>query len=243
MNVYSYDVVNNNNWNNAYNNYITDVSNYYSTTSNITNEQITQYIDQSTTINNITNNYITNVVNPDNPDNPDNPSGGGVITNSWLERIYEKLEYIIDILLGRHDPESDTTIYTDNSIKNDVVYYPFSDLFPDVPESDFLPELTTLDIPLISSKMNNVLSRAMPFCYMWQLGTVAEALSAPPRAPTYDIPFKIDRLNIDEEVSIDLSSNSWSVLHSIWITLFMITFLVALFYMTYRFIMLINALF
>lgn len=233
--IYNYEYVNNNNWETAYNNYITDVSNYYSTTENITNENLTQYIDNSTTITNITNNYITNNSGGDGEDD--------IITNSWLERIYEKILEIIAILKGESVSESGDTYITDNSVKNEIVEYPSSDLFPDVPLDNFIDSSEDFTIDLFSSKLSAVISEAIPFCYIGILGRVSETLSASPSAPYWEIPFVIERLNIHESLVLDLTSSDWDNVHNVWIACFLIFFVSFLFYLTYRIVLLISSLF
>ena len=233
--IYNYEYVNNNNWETAYNNYITDVSNYYSTTENITNEQLTQYIDNSTTITNITNNYITNSGGESDEDN--------LITNSWLERIYNKILEIIAILKGESVSESGDTYITDNSVKNEIVEYPSSDLFPDVPLDNFIDSSEDFTIDLFSSKLSAVISEAIPFCYIGILGRVSETLSASPTAPYWEIPFVIDRLNIHESLVLDLTSSDWDNVHNVWIACFLIFFVSFLFYLTYRIVLLVSSLF
>lgn len=233
--IYNYEYVNNNNWETAYNNYITDVSNYYSTTENITNEQLTQYIDNSTTITNITNNYITNNSGGDGEDD--------IITNSWLERIYNKILEIIAILKGESVTESGNTYITDNSVKNEIVEYPSSDLFPDVPLDNFIDSSEDFTIDLFSSKLSAVISEAIPFCYIGILGRVSETLSSSPSAPYWEIPFVIDRLNIHESLVLDLTSSDWDNVHNVWIACFLIFFVSFLFYLTYRIVLLVSSLF
>ena len=241
--VYNYDYINNNNWETAYNNYITDVSNYYSTTENITNEQLSNYIDQSTTITNITNNYINN-----------NQGGSGeddIITNSWLERIFNILNEIKDILLGKNvsDPDDEISNLTDDSIKNDLLRFPAENLFPDLNDEDIITPEDIIEndnkIPwdLITSKMGSVISEVVPFCYIFQMKSLFLALSAPPQDPYFEIPFYIERLGIDEYVTIDLTAQAWDNLHTIWITLFLIIFLAFLFYLTHKILMLISNMF
>lgn len=271
--IYNYDYVTNNNWETAYNNYITDVSNYYNTTENITNEQISNFIDNSTTINNITNNYITNNSGGDGGD------GGGSFDDSvirnWLEMIYEKLQDIESNTYGLDDfleiisnqlntiKEKLTDIfywiagrstdpaephYTEDSITNDILKFPEENLFPDVPDENFIsPEdiegLDAIPWELISAKIGAVISEVVPFCYLFTLSSFMELLVAPPSAPYYEIPFVIERLNINENVIIDLTGESWQVLHGVWIALFMIMFVVFLFYLTHKVLLLISNMF
>lgn len=244
--IYNYEYVNNNNWETAYNNYITDVSNYYSTTENITNENLTQYIDNSTTITNITNNYITN-------NNGGESGEDDIITNSWLERIYNLLTDIYYAIIGEtsngsSDIDTENKYYTDNSVKNDILRYPIENMFPDIDESEFIDEDDLIDNDglswdLIASKIGSVMSEVVPFVYIFQLRSIALALSAPPEDPYFEIPFKIDRLNIDEYIIIDLTDNAWDTVHTVWIALFMIMFIAFLFYLTRVILMLLSNMF
>lgn len=236
---YNYNTLNNTNWSSTYNNYISDISNTYSTTENITNQQITQYIDDSTTITNITNNYIVNGSGSGEGGSGEGGSGGSgqddLLTNSWLERIYNKNVQILKAIMGdTYDPDQDITYYTDNSIKNEIIRYPASDLFPDVPIDKFLDTTADFTVDAFASALSSVLTQAVPFCYIVALFEVANVMSAQPKAPKWDIPFKIQRLGIDEIVTIDMTDNAWEVVHNIWIVLIMILLVALLFYLSYK---------
>ena len=44
-----------------------------------------------------------------------------------------------------------------------------------------------------------------PFCLPWDLYSLFVSLNATPKAPKFTIPFKNERLNIDYEITIDIS--------------------------------------
>lgn len=63
-----------------------------------------------------------------------------------------------------------------------------------------------------SSEMANKAKEKFPTSVPWDVGLLVNAMDAEPKAPVFELPIKIERLNIDEKITVDISSGEWEKL-------------------------------
>lgn len=63
-----------------------------------------------------------------------------------------------------------------------------------------------------SSETANKAKEKFPTSVPWDVGLLVNAMDAEPKAPVFELPIKIERLNIDEKITVDISSGEWEKL-------------------------------
>lgn len=58
----------------------------------------------------------------------------------------------------------------------------------------------------------NKAKEKFPTSVPWDVGLLVNAMDAEPKAPVFELPIKIERLNIDEKITVDISSGEWEKL-------------------------------
>ena len=58
----------------------------------------------------------------------------------------------------------------------------------------------------------NKAKEKFPTSVPWDVGLLVNAMDAEPKAPVFELPVKIERLNIDEKITVDISSGEWEKL-------------------------------
>ena len=58
----------------------------------------------------------------------------------------------------------------------------------------------------------NKAKEKFPTSVPWDVGLLVNAMDAEPKAPVFELPIKIERLNIDEKITVDISSGGWEKL-------------------------------
>lgn len=63
-----------------------------------------------------------------------------------------------------------------------------------------------------SSETANKAKEKFPTSVPWDIGLLVNAMDTEPKAPVFELPIKIERLNIDEKITVDISSGEWEKL-------------------------------
>ena len=63
-----------------------------------------------------------------------------------------------------------------------------------------------------SSETANKAKEKFPTSVPWDIALIVNAMDAEPKAPVFELPIKIERLNIDEKITVDISSGEWEKL-------------------------------
>ena len=63
-----------------------------------------------------------------------------------------------------------------------------------------------------SSETANKAKEKFPTSVPWDIALIVNAMDADPKAPVFELPVKIERLNIDEKITVDISSGEWEKL-------------------------------
>ena len=63
-----------------------------------------------------------------------------------------------------------------------------------------------------SSETANKAKEKFPTSVPWDIALVINTMDAEPKAPVFELPIKIERLNIDEKITVDISSGEWEKL-------------------------------
>lgn len=63
-----------------------------------------------------------------------------------------------------------------------------------------------------SQETANKAKEKFPTSVPWDIALIVNAMDAEPKAPVFELPVKIERLNIDEKITVDISSGEWEKL-------------------------------
>lgn len=63
-----------------------------------------------------------------------------------------------------------------------------------------------------SSETANKAKEKFPTSVPWDIALIVNAMDAEPKAPVFELPIRIERLNIDEKITVDISSGEWEKL-------------------------------
>lgn len=239
-------VINENNWENIYNSYVTNVNNEY------------QQIYESN--GNVTADEIREILKDigDRIDDIISDAGGEIIENlddilTWLSRIYDRLD---EIRLATGDNADvlaalDSLSETLNGVKADTVYlarvyallgdildkmgdggsgrgYPdIVNKLPDVDNTNIMNYISTGQV--IASTLQTVI----PFAFVPMMQGLLHSLSAEPVTPRWEIPFTLQNqfVNVDDVVIIDFGQ--FEILRQIFNSLIMIGFIIWLIWFTF----------
>lgn len=243
----SSDVITNNNWENIYNSYVTNVNNeyqqIYETNGSVTAEELREILKSI----------------GDRIDEIINDAGGEIIENLddiliWLSRIYDRLDEIKNASGDNADVIEAIESVNDNLdlIKGDTLYLArlyallgdildkmnnsggsgrgYPDIVLDLPDID---NTNIMDYISTGQVIASTLETVLPFAYVPMLEQLLLSLSAEPVTPHWEIPFKIENsfVSIDETIVIDL--DQFNSLRLVLNSLIMIGFLIFLIWFTF----------
>lgn len=115
------------------------------------------------------------------------------MTKLWNDSD-QKFDQMIE-LLKENNEYQEKMLSTLNSIKNILLAQTVMDVFKNR-----------------SSETANKAKEKFPTSVPWDIGILVNAMDAEPKAPVFELPIKIERLNIDEKITVDISSGEWEKL-------------------------------
>ena len=115
------------------------------------------------------------------------------MTKLWNDSD-QKFDKIVE-LLKENNEYQEKMLGTLNSIKNILKAQTVMDVFKNR-----------------SSETANKAKEKFPTSVPWDVGLLVNAMDAEPKAPVFELPIKIERLNIDEKITVDISSGEWEKL-------------------------------
>lgn len=242
----SQTVIEENNWENIYNSYVTNVNNeyqqIYETNGSVTAEEIRAILKDL----------------GDRIDEIISDAGGEIIENlddilTWLSRIYDRLDEIKNASGDNADVIAAIESVNDNLdlIKGDTLYLArlyallgdildkmnrggsgrgYPDIVLDLPDID---NTNIMDYISTGQVIASTLETVLPFAYVPMLEQLLLSLSAEPVTPHWEIPFKIENsfVTIDETIVIDFEQ--FNTLRLVLNSLIMIGFLIFLIWFTF----------
>ncbi len=128
-------------------------------------------------------------------------------SNSWLKKIYNKLDDIYEKIgsggSSIWDGVTDFIHWTDLSVKLDAIIA----LLGIQTVSDWVDDITDkgADIVDIGTDIGEQLVLKFPFCIPWDIMAILNTLEALPETPVFEVPFKIQSWGIDTTFTLDLS--------------------------------------
>ena len=115
------------------------------------------------------------------------------LTKLWNDSD-QKFDQMVE-LLKENNEYQEKMLSTLNSIKNILKAQTVMDTFKNR-----------------SSETANKAKEKFPTSVPWDVGLLVNAMDAEPKAPVFELPIKIERLNIDEKITVDISSGEWEKL-------------------------------
>lgn len=115
------------------------------------------------------------------------------MTKLWNDSD-QKFDQMVE-LLKENNEYQEKMLSTLNSIKNILLAQTVMDVFKNR-----------------SSETANKAKEKFPTSVPWDVGLLVNAMDAGPKAPVFELPIKIERLNIDEKITVDISSGEWEKL-------------------------------
>ncbi len=115
------------------------------------------------------------------------------MTKLWNDSD-QKFDKMVE-LLKENNEYQEKMLSTLNSIKNILLAQTVMDVFKNR-----------------SSETANKAKEKFPTSVPWDVGLLVNAMDAEPKAPVFELPIKIERLNIDEKITVDISSGEWEKL-------------------------------
>ena len=115
------------------------------------------------------------------------------ITKLWNDSD-QKFDQMVE-LLKENNEYQEKMLSTLNSIKNILKAQTVMDAFKNR-----------------SSETANKAKEKFPTSVPWDIALVINTMDAEPKAPVFELPIKIERLNIDEKITVDISSGEWEKL-------------------------------
>lgn len=106
----------------------------------------------------------------------------------------QKFDQMVE-LLKENNEYQEKMLSTLNSIKNILLAQTVMDAFKNR-----------------SSETANKAKEKFPTSVPWDIALIVNAMDADPKAPVFELPVKIERLNIDEKITVDISSGEWEKL-------------------------------
>lgn len=115
------------------------------------------------------------------------------LTKLWNDSD-QKFDQMVE-LLKENNEYQEKMLSTLNSIKNILLAQTVMDAFKNR-----------------SSETANKAKEKFPTSVPWDIALIVNAMDAEPKAPVFELPVKIERLNIDEKITVDISSGEWEKL-------------------------------
>lgn len=115
------------------------------------------------------------------------------MTKLWNDSD-QKFDQMVE-LLKENNEYQEKMLSTLNSIKNILLAQTVMDVFKNR-----------------SSETANKAKEKFPTSVPWDIALIVNAMDAEPKAPVFELPIKIERLNIDEKITVDISSGEWEKL-------------------------------
>ena len=115
------------------------------------------------------------------------------MTKLWNDSD-QKFDKMVE-LLKENNEYQEKMLSTLNSIKNILLAQTVMDVFKNR-----------------SSETANKAKKKFPTSVPWDIALIVNAMDAEPKAPVFELPVKIERLNIDEKITVDISSGEWEKL-------------------------------
>lgn len=115
------------------------------------------------------------------------------MTKLWNDSD-QKFDKMVE-LLKENNEYQEKMLSTLNSIKNILLAQTVMDVFKNR-----------------SSETANKAKEKFPTSVPWDIALIVNAMDAEPQAPVFELPIKIERLNIDEKITVDISSGEWEKL-------------------------------
>jgi hemerythrin len=115
------------------------------------------------------------------------------MTKLWNDSD-QKFDQMVE-LLKENNEYQEKMLSTLNSIKNILLAQTVMDAFKNR-----------------SSETANKAKEKFPTSVPWDIALIVNAMDAEPKAPVFELPIKIERLNIDEKITVDISSGEWEKL-------------------------------
>ena len=115
------------------------------------------------------------------------------MTKLWNDSD-QKFDQMVE-LLKENNEYQEKMLSTLNSIKNILLAQTVMDAFKNR-----------------SSETANKAKEKFPTSVPWDIAMIVNAMDAEPKAPVFELPVKIERLNIDEKITVDISSGEWEKL-------------------------------
>lgn len=115
------------------------------------------------------------------------------MTKLWNDSD-QKFDQMVE-LLKENNEYQEKMLSTLNSIKNILLAQTIMDAFKNR-----------------SSETANKAKEKFPTSVPWDIALIVNAMDAEPKAPVFELPIKIERLNIDEKITVDISSGEWEKL-------------------------------
>ena len=115
------------------------------------------------------------------------------MTKLWNDSD-QKFDQMVE-LLKENNEYQEKMLSTLNSIKNILLAQTVMDVFKNR-----------------SSETANKAKEKFPTSVPWDVALIVNAMDAEPKAPVFELPIKIERLNIDEKITVDISSGEWEKL-------------------------------
>lgn len=115
------------------------------------------------------------------------------MTKLWNDSD-QKFDQMVE-LLKENNEYQEKMLSTLNSIKNILLAQTVMDAFKNR-----------------SSETANKAKEKFPTSVPWDIALIVNAMDAEPKAPVFELPIKIERLNIDERITVDISSGEWEKL-------------------------------
>lgn len=115
------------------------------------------------------------------------------MTKLWNDSD-QKFDQMVE-LLKENNEYQEKMLSTLNSIKNILLAQTVMDVFKNR-----------------SSETANKAKEKFPTSVPWDIALIVNAMDAEPKAPVFELPIKIERLNINEKITVDISSGEWEKL-------------------------------
>lgn len=251
--IFNKTIVENNNWESIYNNYVYNVNEDFQNDKGITAAEfrkiqkkytdsiITAINSGSTDIENsisLTNRWLKSIDSNvsaiyDYISSNSGGSGGSGVSSSWTSSdVTNTLNYLDNI------SSNSDYMYRLNELANLSTYLQIivnkmnrdEDIYIDLkntPTADIVDQMVDFKDVVFATIQN-----AVPFCYVGLFGVLIDSLSEDPVIPHWEIPFKTTIFNIDESIVIDFQK--FAVVHSVLIALQCILFIILLIFATFK---------
>lgn len=256
----SQDVIENNNWENIYNSYVTNVNNEYQT---IYDDSGFVSADDLRSILKDIGDRIDDIISD---------AGREIIDNledvlSWLSRIYDRLGLIEVGLSDVYSSQSDIYSVVDDlkdivdSYSTDLarlqqIYVVLGNILTALNSggggsgginNDIVidvPSLTSPDVLDLIDKgdiLASALESVVPFCFIPFFGVLVNSLSSEPsEAPNFIIPFKLNNAMVDIDIEQEISLDWLDGVHNMYVAMWCILLIIYLVFITFKLFHFIN---